>query len=158
MNIVKHAIANAMWSAYSPTDSPIFDFAMIPASGVTICSASSFDNAHTSMPGRDAKIPDNVMSMTFICMLLATDTVCFDEAVLAFFFARDLRCLSAAAFFFASAFSSSVPGRSTVTILGSFSFSVLPVVPLPLPVPPLLVLPALELPFLTCSVLAVLID
>ncbi len=57
--------------------------------GVTICSASSGDSIHISIPGRDAMIVDMVSNIILIWSPFAGDDVFLLAA--AFLLARDLR-------------------------------------------------------------------
>lgn len=64
--MVKHARSSAIWSAYSlATPATPSDFAIMFASGVHICSASSAVNAKSSIPGRAATIALVVSSNIF---------------------------------------------------------------------------------------------
>lgn len=143
IKIVKHAMSNAIWSAYSlATPATPSDFAMMFASGVHICSASSGVNAKSSIPGRAATI----------ALVVSSNIFNWDESTLpaAFFLATVFFFVPVPGgrprFFFV--FSSwSLPGTSTISILGCFSPCLALAVPLP-PAPPLLEVPALEFPAL----------
>lgn len=101
---------------------------------MTIWSASSIDNAHICIPGRAAAIDDMVMSITFNWSPFAGDDFL---VVAAFLAARDFRCRSRAFAFFSSSLSTSVPGTSTGTTLGTLIMDSAGLVPVAVPLPPL---------------------
>lgn len=156
IKIVKHAIASAIASLFSPTFSSADVFANMFSIGSHSVLISASLKAHISNPSRDATIVDTVIRIGFNCKISIDGAFAFPlDRGEDFAFAREraFRSLSflrfSSNFASISAFSSSFPGMSTGTNLGSFSSSVC--CPLP-PVPPL---PVLPLPRLLVSVVLV---
>ncbi len=149
--IVKHAIASAIASLFSPTFSSADVFANMFSIGSHSVLISVSLKAHISNPSRVATICDTVIRIGFNCKISIDGAFVFPlDRGEDFAFAREraFRSLSflrfSSSFVSISSFSSSFPGTSTATNLGSFSSSVFPrppVPPLPVPLlPPLSVL------------------